>query len=289
MKILLFVFILILSFSCKESEKQNSETDYTQQNVTILLDLSDRIIAQSNPSQIVKDISSIMQILDSFKEKIAEKGTFNSDDKIKVIFYPPLDDSRIAEISQNLNVNFENLHPIEKKKLFRNIDSIYLANISSLYKIASNQKIFTGADLFNYFKDRIEDDCINTEKNYQNILCIFTDGYLYSANEKMNSGNRFSFIGPNSEHIKIFRGNPDWYNQFSKLNYGFIKLNKNLSKLNILVAEIAPINSYPRDFEILKKYWEKWLNEMNAKSLKFIKSDLPSINKQIIKNHLARL
>ncbi len=61
-------------------------------------------------------------------------------------------------------------------------------------------------------------------------------------------------------------------------------MDNDLSKLNILVAEINPPQNHPEDFDILKKYWSKWLIEQKVKkgNFKILKTDLNYLNSNII-------
>ncbi len=283
--ILIFVLVLFAS-SCTENKKNKNTDEYKQFNITILLDLSDRIIQKNQPSQIEKDIKSIMTVVQFFKEQIVMKGTQNSDDKIRVLFYPQISDSKIPEIAQNLNIDLGKLNTRSKKQIFAEIDTMFSKNLLHLYQIATTQSVFKGSDLYNFFKYRVEDDCIIKDKNTKNILLVYTDGYLFSENQQITDSNRFTYIAPKSKHISIFRNNPNWENVFVEENYGFLSIDKDLSNLQIIMLEFAPFEEYPRDFEILSRYWDKWFGEMNVKKAKYIKSDLPSTNNAILNRYL---
>ncbi len=289
-KSLILIFVIVLfALSCTENKKNENADEYKQLNLTILLDLSDRIVQKNQPTQIEKDIKSIMAVVQFFKNQIAEKGTYNSNDKIRVLFYPQISDSKIPEIAQNLNIDLEKLSTRSKKQIFTEIDTIFSKNLLQLYRIATTQSVFKGSDLYNFFKYRVEDDCIIKDKNTKNILLVYTDGYLFSANQQISDSNRYTFIAPRSKHISIFRNNPNWENEFVEGNYGFLSVDKDLSNLKIIMLEFAPIEEYPRDFEILRKYWEKWLTEMKVENVKFLKSDLPSTNNSILEKYLQEL
>lgn len=287
--IILFTLTITSCTTDNEQNKENgiaksSETGYKNMNVTILIDLSDRISASKNPGQAEKDIKSIGYVVDAFKYFMSKKGTINSDDKIRVIFYPSGDNKLSQEIAENLTVDFSKLEVPQKRAMFSGINRLYREQLERLYAIASRSAQYKGSDIFNYFKHRVYDDCITNDENYSDVLVILTDGYLFSSDSKYRDGNRFSFIGPSADHLTIFRNSVNWEKTFNDNNYGFINTDNNLSNLKILALEIAPIVGQPKDFDVIKKYWSKWFEEQYVKSgnYKIVKTDLPSLNKEII-------
>ena len=285
-----FIIILIGLTACSENDKSNDAQSKSKQayyknlNITILIDLSDRISIKKNPTQADKDIKFIMNVLDAFKIYLAKKGVVQSEDKIKVIYYPTVNYEIYQDIADSLNIDFSNYEFVQRKKLFQNISSIYYNNLKKLYSLASNAKSFEGSDLFNYFKHRIVDDCISTDSNFINLLIILTDGYIYHKNSKYQDGNRFSYLLPEAPQVANFRNINNWEAVFEKNDFGLIKLDNNLSRLNILLAEFSPIDHSPKDFDILKKYWSKWLIEQNVNkdNFKILRTDLSTLNRDII-------
>lgn len=290
-KYLIIFSIVFISTNCisnyeKSDDALNKSANkkFKQLNVTILLDLSDRISQQKNPGQADKDISIILNIVDNFKKYLNVKGVALSRDRIKLVYYPLLNFPQIKDITDSLNINFENLGIIERKAVFNNIDRMYLDNLKRLYSIFSNMPEYNGSDLFSYFKHRVVDDCITLDEDYINLLVILSDGYLYSYNNKFKIENRFSYIGPLSTHLTQFRNNPHWERRFNDEDYGFIKIENDLSNLLIIAAEFNPEAKYPIDFDILKKYWSKWFEEQNVQKSNFIilRTDHISQNKNVI-------
>lgn len=295
-KMLLVILLINLLSSCSQGsnqEKTNKNNDsalhYKNLNLTILLDLSDRISNKKNPDQYKKDIIFINNVLDAFKSYLNKKGVVESEDKIKLIFYPVSMDDLYQEVADSLSVDFSKLEFVDRKKTYENISAIYNRQLQKLYSIASNAKIYTGSDLFNYFKHRIVDDCISTASNYTNLLVILTDGYIYEKNSMYQEGNKFSYLVPEAQHVKIFRKLSKWEEHFEKNNYGLIPLENDLSSLNVLIGEIHPIENSPKDFDILKKYWSDWLESQKVKKFKIIKTDINTLNRDIIFNFINQL
>lgn len=255
-------------------------------NITILLDLSDRISGKKNPDQHIRDAAVIRQVVSELKRHIHNKGIARTKDRIKVVFYPHVNDMKAAELAGALSFDFGAAKGSTRKKMFKEIDSIYGNNLTELYRMASNAGVFAGSDIFNFFKHRAADDCIAQGEGYKNILVLLTDGYMYNASSKRQERNRYSYIGPEAPHVKIFRNNPHWENVFREGDYGFIPAAKDLAGLHILAVEFAPAVNRPIDYDIMLKYWQKWFDEMNIpeKNRKFIKSDLPSLNAALVQN-----
>lgn len=287
---LLVVITFLILPACNKNENYE-DANFKNLNLTILIDLSDRISEKKNPGQIEKDLYIINSVLDAFKGYLARKGVVQTEDKIKVVFYPVNNQSIYQDVADSLFFDFEKIDLKERKKVYRNLNETYNRNLKLVYSIASKSSYFPGSDLFNYFKHRIVDDCILDDNKYINLLVILTDGYLYDENAKYNSGNRFSYLAPLATHITSFRKKRDWEKVFDANDYGLIKLDNDLSKLNILLAEFNPPQNYPEDFDILKKYWSKWLIEQNVKkeNFKILKTDLNYLNSNIIQRFFEQI
>lgn len=289
---LIFVNILIaisiLAFACSENNETTISKD-KHLNITILIDLSDRITTKIAPFQIERDKELIKSILGVVKERIKKKGTFTSNDKINFMFYPQPNSTNISSLASTLNFDLSKIEPQERKKLYQRIDSLYSVNLDKLYNMALDSKKFDGADIWRFFKDEVKEKCIIDKANYSNILIIFTDGYIYWKNTMFNQGNRFSYLLPKADHLVRFRSKSNWEEEFDKLDFGLIPVQKNLSDLKILVLEVNPHNYHPEDYDIIKKYLSKWFSEMgiNESNFKILKTDLPVYTKPIVESFIT--
>lgn len=300
---LFFFLVLILAFAINTGCNSDAEKDrdissaksfkkhHKNFNISILLDLSDRISNTKNPGQSKMDIIFINNVLDVFKSFLSMKGVVQSEDRIKVIFYPYSNYEVYQEIADSLNIDFSKYDFPERKKIFDEITPLYNRQLNKLYSLASNTNYYTGSDLFNYFKHRIVDDCILNDSGFVNLLIILTDGYIYDINSKYQEGNHFSYLIPEADHIKRFRKLNNWEEVFEKDNVGIIKLNNDLSNLYVLVGEIKPVKNSPKDFDIIKKYWSEWLQNQNVQkdNFKILKTDLNTLNKDIVFSFFNRI
>jgi len=296
-KIILLSFLTIfLIVGCTSNEQgKNTKTKHLPNNknlnLTILIDLSDRISIKKNPNQVDDDLKFISGVLKIFKKYMAEKGVVHSEDKIKVVYYPELKNDLMNSIFDSLTVDFSSLSFIERKKVFSNLEDRFTTNLKNIYQIASNKSEYYGSDLFNYFQHRVVDDCIINDSNYINILLILTDGYIYHQNSTYQKGNRFSYLVPKAKHIQIFRNRADWEKFFDAKDYGLMDTGLDLSNLVIIAAQFNPVYYSPKDFDIMKKYWSKWFEEQKVKpeNYKILRNDNPGLNIRVLESFLTNI
>lgn len=293
-KFYILIFGLLVSFilgcsSDTTNEKENQETESQlstvdkQLNITILLDLSDRIDKfkfPCSPEHYQRDVQIINQFTKLFKNDMEKKGAFNAKGKIKIIFSPIPNDPEINNIVSKLNINLSKLNAKGKKEIFDNISTTFQTNIENIYTKTIKNKKYIGADIWRFFKDDVVDYCIDNNSEYRNILVILTDGYIYHPDSKEHVKNRTSYIG--RAYINRFRNNPKWKEKFEKGDYGLIDARngkKDLKNLEILVLEISPIQNQKEDEDIIKAYLKKWFSEMNVDKYRIYNSDLPEYTK----------
>jgi hypothetical protein len=278
--IIIILFILFIINGCKTTVENKKLIRPYHLNISVLLDLSDRIDTikfSKQPQQYLRDISAVEIIVKYFKEYISqpEKGTFNSNDKLKIYFHPVPNDPEIANIAQKLYIDLEEIDIPEKKKIFKELDSVFTENLKKIYFKTMEEKKYIGSDIWRFMKDEVMMKCIEKDTTFRNILIIITDGYIYWEHNKLNLNNRFNYITGAFSHFNQFRDPILLSSKFDNDDYGFIKVQENLDNLEILVLEVSPPIEYPQDFDIIKKYWTKWFDEMRVKKYDIEKTDLP--------------
>jgi len=108
-------------------------------NVTVLLDLSSRINAESDknrslqPDPSTRDREIIKEILSVFKDGIRTKGALSSKDKIKVVFSPAPSDAEINSMAKTLSVDFDALPPKDRKKTYQTLLSNFDETLKQIY------------------------------------------------------------------------------------------------------------------------------------------------------------
>lgn len=288
MKKIFYLFIIIFLISCnkgsnKEDETQKDSvitTDLNNINVSILIDLSDRIDPTTNPNPTMqyfqRDVEYIKAIEKGFLNHIKSKKIITYDDQMQVFFNPEPSDPKINDFTKELKVSFDKN---TQKSYFALVDKKYSELPLNIYQSAIKDGNYVGSDIWEFFKNKAKDYCIKDEK--RNILFILTDGYMYHENTKFAEGNKTSYLTN-----KLIKANnlttSDFKNTIEKNTYGFVKANDNLSNLEVIVLGINPEKGNPFEEAVIKEYWENWFKEMKIKKYEIKSADLPSNLEPII-------
>lgn len=292
------VLIGLFLLACNGKPQVSNNTDVSdlkgpndkQLNISILLDLSDRIDTtknQSMPQHYLKDIEIVKSFADYFIADMKKKGTFNSNGKIQVIFSPAPNDPNVNLFAQKLNVDCSTMSNTQKKDVYDNLTHLFTDNVSKIYKQTLTDNKWPGCDLWRFFKNDV-DMCIEDNKDYRNILVIVTDGYIYHEDTKQQENDRYSFILPELLVKYNLRNNANWEEQIKQSDFGLIAKRKDLANLEILVLEVSPTsNSYKTDEDILKVILTNWFSEMGVTRKAIFFSDLPGYTKKRISEFMT--
>lgn len=290
------LLILISILSCKkESDKEKNEEKETSTkspvsenyNISILLDLSDRISLKKNPNPTMeyyqRDLGYIKSISEAFTQHLKSKRIRQIDDKMQLFFNPEPLDPEINTIAKNLRISIDKNNA--SKDLLNSINKDYASQTSKIYESAIKDNKYTGSDIWSFFDSKLKDQCI--ENKYRNILIIMTDGYMFYENTIMKEDNRTTYITP-----ELIRKNglntKDWDKKFHDQDFGFIKVNNVPSNLEVLVIGINPNHNNPYEEKVIKAYWTKWFTEMKISHFEIKNADLPSNMEKIIKDFILK-
>ncbi|GAB4206485.1 MAG: hypothetical protein Fur0023_16390 [Bacteroidia bacterium] len=254
-----------------EVKQQNDDKLKYQLNITILLDLSDRIIKPMQPSPIDRDINIVKIFIDIFKNKMQNDGAFKAKSKIRVLFTPAPSDQNINNLAEKLSVDLSKMDTKKKKEVYDNIEKMFIENLSEIYDITTKTEKFIGSDIWRFFKYDVTELCIDKDNSYRNILVILTDGYIYHKQSVFREKNRTSYLTPVFIQKEGLR-TPNWKSKFDSGDYGFISNNQSLENLEVMVLEINP--NTPIDEDIIRAYLNKWFDEMKIKNKVFYNTDL---------------
>ena len=293
MKKSLIFIIAILLFSCKKDIKENSKQikavkDVSENiNVSILIDLSDRISPSKYPNPTMeyylRDVGYINSVSEAFMQHVNGKKIKQMNDKIQVYFDPAPLNPEINSISSNLK--FELTKDNVSNELLSKIKNYYKDAPLKLYQLAIKDNNYVGSDTWKFFQDKVKDYCIEDQR--RNILILLTDGYVYYDNSLMKEKNRTSFITPKSirdNGLNTF----DWRERLTDKDLGFISANEDLSNLEILVLGINPDSKNPYEQKVITAYWTKWFEEMKVKRYEIKTAELPSNMDAIIKDFILK-
>ncbi|TCN59835.1 hypothetical protein D0809_07900 [Flavobacterium circumlabens] len=285
--------LFISAFSCKKDSDKNEKETVTKKpvaenyNISILLDLSDRISLEKNPNPTMeyyqRDLGYIKSVSDAFTQHLKSKRIRQIDDKMQLFFNPEPKDPEINSISQKLKIAIDKNNA--SKDLLNSINSNYAARTSKIYESALEDNNFIGSDIWSFFDTKVKDQCIETGD--RNILVILTDGYMYYDSTIMKEANRTTFITPDFIR-KNGLNTKDWEKKFQNGDFGFIRAGDDLSKLEVLVLGINPAKSNPYEEKVIKAYWTKWFSEMKVKHFEIKNADLPSNMEKIIRDFIVQ-
>lgn len=284
-------FLVISTFSCKK-ESDNKETEIAVKNtvsedynISLLLDLSDRISLEKNPNPTMeyyqRDLGYIKSVSEAFTQHLKSKRIRQINDKMQLFFNPEPLDPAINTIAQNLRISIDKNNA--SKELLNSINSNYASQTSKIYESAIKDNKYVGSDIWSFFDSKVTDQCI--ENKYRNILIVLTDGYMFYESTVMKEGNRTTYITP-----ELIRKNglntKDWDKKFNDQDFGFIKTNDDLSNLEVLVLGINPDKKNPYEEKVIRAYWTKWFTEMKISHFEIKNADLPSNMEKIIKDFI---
>jgi len=292
-KTILMVILLVSIFSCKqEPDKEKNEVSIKKPtaenfNLSILIDLSDRISLKKNPNPTMeyyqRDLGYIKSVSETFTQHLKEKRIRQIDDKMQLFFNPEPLDQKINSISKDLRISIDKNNA--SKDLLNSINANYAAKTSKIYKSAIKDDNYIGSDIWSFFDNKVKDQCI--ENGYRNILIILTDGYMFYEGTVIKEKNRTTYITP-----ELIRKNglntQDWEKKIKNQDFGFIKINSDLSNLEVLVLGINPTKSNPYEEKVIKAYWTKWFSEMKIKHFEIKNADLPSNMEKIIQDFILK-
>lgn len=299
MKKYIIFFFLAFIISCSSGNKNNTtnadsqsaaKVENTNQfNITILLDLSDRIDTEKypvKPEHFERDIANVKFITDLFVKDMESRGTFMAKGKMKVIFSPRLQDPNVNILAEKLNVDLSTMDNKQKKDIHDNMSSVFTENLSKIYELSISNHQWVGSDIWRFFKNDVKDYCVENNPEYRNILIILTDGYIYHDDSKDQAGNRFAYILPQIFTNYKLRNNPTWEQVIKDKDIGLITKRDDLQDLEVLVLEVTPSPNYKNDEDIIKVLLSKWFGEMNVKRYAIYNTDLPNYTQQRISDFL---
>ncbi|RKU12682.1 hypothetical protein C6502_05540 [Candidatus Poribacteria bacterium] len=248
-------------------------------NIVVVLDVSDRL---KKDKQIERDIKIIRYIVAHFQETFVKahinKGRRAGPYRHRLIFAVPeqpvpIPESSAAEHPKPYKVPSAIMEKLKIRDSGRMLGfdefkikrDMLLQEIGKLYEFVQRDNPYTGADIWQWFKEDAAHYLREGSHNY--IICL-SDGYLKftpAIEEELKPGE-FMEVGP-------WRDKEDWINHiihllptkkdFSKYDITFLMIEINLHR------DKKSGKAFPYDFDIIKAHWEPWLESMGIKDPKF--------------------
>lgn len=253
--------------NAKGNNGETNQTTYINSkkslNVSIYLDLSDRLEREMTPSQSERDIEIVKYMASMVKNHAVSQKILPSADRIKVFFYPSPNDSKINLLSQDLELDLSKAQPAEKKKLLNEFEAKFESSLTKIYESTLAQKNWIGSDIWGFFKKQVDTYCI--KEDARNIIVILTDGYIYDRNNKQQDGNNYSYILPQT---------------LQDPNSGLIVSRNGLEDLEVLMLEVNPYD--PKHQDQMENILTNWFQEMGVQKSYVGMTDQPSNTTLII-------
>lgn len=258
------LLLMLQTISCGTGPTQHQSEAPIPLNITVLLDLSDRInlmdkSGNTQTTQLEKDSMLLMNIQKSFYNNQAPNGKFKAiGNKIKIICYPfPEDETSLSNLEFDMTISDANEIP-SKKNLLKSMDSLWNYGISDIYRQTLKTNKFIGSDIWGFFNSDAEVYC--NEDRYRNILLILTDGYLYHINSFTKEGTVFTGIAP----------------QYLNVQTAIKPVSKKYDNLEVMFLEINPWKGTPNEFNKIEKLLTEWCTDMGIQKVKVVQTNSPN-------------
>lgn len=247
-------------------------------NISIYLDLSDRLKRDLTPSQKDRDLAIVGHIADYFRAQTVGPKILQSKNNIKIFFYPAPNSSDIATLAEDLCIDITKFNGVEKRVVLDgdanqgklSLKERFNKNLSAIYDKTLEANQWPGCDIWDFFSNKnVDTQCIR--EGFRNILIILTDGYLFDEKHKVQEGNAYSYVTPAT---------------LRNTNTSLIVKRTGLENLEVRILEVNPTDINHRDQ--LKTVLENWLKGMGVKeeNITVSQTDLPSNTQTIVDSFL---
>lgn len=238
-------------------------------NLTVVLDLSDRLERELVPTQAARDTAIVDYLVDQFiKAATADKQLTKSRDCMRVMFYPQPSLDDIAVLAKNLDVNLDKADKAEKKKILLSMKQKFNKGMEQIYNSALESKKWVGCDIWGFFSNKdVDKYCI--KNGYRNIVVLLTDGYLFHVDNKIKEGNNYSYLTQQTLSVK---------------NSELIIKRNGLDDLEVLMLEVNPYD--PKTSQQMHDTLQKWFEGMGVQKLDIANTAMPKYTETIIDNFL---
>ena len=255
-----------------------TETDPTPLNLTVYLDLSNRLVVtpdqqQKGYSQKDRDLAIVDQLVDEFKRH--SEDTFKlpySQDIFEVIAYPVPSGGGINTLLEKLKTDcpsYGKNYGARKNRLLTMKDSIH-NTLNTIYDRTIAEQQWPGADIWGFFSNgAARTRCVR--KGYRNVLVVITDGYIYHKNNRIDQGNAHSYILNST---------------LADSTASLIAQGKGLGDLEVLFMELERPAAHPEYRDRMYKVIGDWLGAMGVTRYELVDTDVPANLTPYIKDFL---
>jgi len=257
--------LLILLFACNLFSSQ-AQSEITKDNFVVILDLSDRLVAED---QAETDIAMISAMANKFVKTATSKILFKSEDAFRVVIIPqqgsPLDAQKFQSL---LHLDLGQTAMALRAKKLKEWEKQLPQTLAQLYKEArysTTHADYYGVDIWQYFNEHLVDDLKSTANNQ---LLVITDGYFdfESYTRQQQIGNRYT----NTRFLRDLAGQA-WQAEADKKDFGLLPTaSLKAYNLQVIVGSIRPKKDDLSERAKLEYVWNKWLKEIGISKSRLI-------------------
>ena len=279
--LLILLTIVSLGFTaCSSGEKSKSTMtsdagsvsmlkDERPLNLTIYLDLSDRLLKNKVSEQMESDTTIIDYLFENIFLGKCKKSILKSKDHFQIFFYPAPAQSDINQLSTALNLDLSKFNAPQKKEKSKEFQSTYKQNVEAIYQRALTEKKYIGSDIWGFFSNKkVDVQCVRPGN--RNVLVILTDGYIFHQDNKVKEGNTYSYVLDQTLAIP---------------GSSLIVKRDGLEDLEVLVLEVNPTS--PKLHDRLYSVLEEWFGGMGVNKVQIAETDVTANTIAVINNFFA--
>ena len=240
-------------------------------NISIYLDLSDRIINGKGEEQMLRDTAIISYIIDCYVNDVVRRKIVPCNDKFQIFFYPTAGINNPSQLSQDLTLHLKDYTtaPGEKKKKLVSMKKDMLSRIVPIYEQTIQNKQWLGSDIWGFFQKRVKTLCI--EEGYRNVLIVLTDGYIYHKASQQQNGTEYTYLLSSN---------------INQPNVKLMSCNSGLQDLDVLFLEINPTQF--AHYTKIQNIIGTWLQGMGVSNYQIEETDVTANIKPVIRKFLNR-
>lgn len=240
-------------------------------NISIYLDLSDRIINGKDESQMLRDAAIISYVIDYYINDVARRRIVPCNDKFQIFFYPTDGINNPSQLSKDLTLHLKDYAnaPGEKKKKLVTMKNDMLSRVVPIYNQTIANKQWLGSDIWGFFQKRVNTLCI--EEGYRNILIVLTDGYIYHQASRQQNGTEYSYLLSSN---------------INQPNMKLMSCNSGLQDLEVLFLDINP-TQYAH-YTKIQSIIGTWLQGMGVSNYHIEETDVTANITPVIRRFLNK-
>lgn len=251
-----------------ENPSKTKEHQPQPLNITLFLDLSDRLTRNLTPSQKDRDTAIILNIARKFQERCVADQIIRTKNSMQVLFYPTPSDPTIANLAETMRIDCSKMDAAKKREKLINLPNDYTCSLKSIYDLTIRQQNWIGCDIWGFFNNgEAKKKCMRV--GYRNVIVILTDGYVFHTANRQRKDSAYSYILPET---------------LEDPNSTLIPSREKYPNLEVLMLEINLYRAEHRD--PMMKILKDWFADMEVK-FDANETDLPSTINPIVDSFIG--